>query len=65
MAKIEIDQKECLGCSFCGNCAPSVFEVDEKDFKCKVKKTDLTPEELKQVEEAARDCPVQAIKLSE
>lgn len=74
MAKIEIDQKECLGCSFCSTCAPGVFEVDQSDYKCKIKtenkpqpaaEINLSDEQKKQVEEAARDCPVQAIKFSE
>jgi ferredoxin len=74
MFKISINQKECLGCTFCADCAPGIFEVDQQDFKCRIKKDgklvnpasiDLTPEQLKQVKEAAENCPVQGIGITE
>ncbi|MCX6701752.1 MAG: ferredoxin [Candidatus Zambryskibacteria bacterium] len=74
MTKISINQEDCLGCNLCSNYAPEVFEVDMQNFKCKIKKDDklvdstlidLSPEQVKQVEEAVRNCPVQAIKLSQ
>jgi ferredoxin len=73
MFEISINQKECLGCSFCNGCLPELFEVDEKDFRCKIKKDgqlvnqaamDLSPEQLKQVEEVSQGCPVQVIKVT-
>lgn len=72
MTKISINQKECLGCSFCESCAPEFFKFDEKDFKGKLKENgnltetlsvELSDEQLKQVKEAAEGCPVQAIEL--
>jgi len=74
MTKISINQKECIGCSFCNSCAPEIFENDEHDFKGKLKKDgklvdsapfDLSEEQKKQVKEAAEGCPVQAIEVSE
>jgi ferredoxin len=66
MAKISINQKECLGCNFCEICAPEIFAVDQIDFKCKLKKTeDFSLEQLKQIKEAAEGCPVKAIELNE
>jgi ferredoxin len=74
MAKISINQNDCLGCTFCNDCAPEIFEVDQKDFRCKLKKDgklinsasfDLSPEQLKQIKEAAENCPVQAIEINE
>ena len=74
MTKISINQKECLGCAFCNNCAPEIFEVDQSDYKCKLKKDeklmnpadfDLSSEQLNRVKEAAGGCPVQAIEVSE
>jgi ferredoxin len=74
MAKISIKQSECLGCSYCTDCSPDIFEVDEKDFKCKLKKNgklinpasfDLSTEQSNKVKEAALNCPVQAIEISE
>jgi len=65
MVKISINQKECLGCNFCENCAPKIFAVDQADFKCKLKKEgNFSPEEIKQIKEAAKDCPIKAIELN-
>ena len=73
MTKISINQKECLGCSYCGECAPAIFKVDEGDFKCKLQKEDrlmetasfdLPPEQLEKVKEATEGCPIKAIELS-
>ena len=65
MVKVTINEKECIGCSFCESTAPEIFEVDQTDFKCKIKKEDFSPEELKQIEEACDGCPVKAIELNE
>lgn len=74
MTKISINQKECLGCSFCESCAPELFKFDERDFKGKINENgnltdaisiELPDEQLKRVKEAAEGCPVQAIELSE
>lgn len=74
MTKISINQEDCINCSLCVNCAPETFGSDEKDFKCKIIKNgelvdsasvELSAEQLKQAKEAAENCPVQAIKLSE
>ena len=65
MTKISINQ-ECIGCNFCESCAPTIFQVDQTDFKCKLKKEgNFSPEELKQIKEAADGCPVNAIELNE
>ncbi|MEK7116783.1 MAG: ferredoxin [Patescibacteria group bacterium] len=74
MAKITINQNECIGCSFCMNCAPELFKYDEKDFKGKLNENgelvetlliELTDEQLKKVKEAAEGCPAQAINITE
>ncbi|MFH0804143.1 MAG: ferredoxin [Candidatus Zambryskibacteria bacterium] len=74
MVKISINKKECIGCSFCTDCAPEIFEIDEQDFKCKIKQdgklvnsmsVNLSAEQLKQVKEAKDGCAVQAIELEE
>lgn len=74
MTKISINQKECIGCSFCTACAPEIFEVDDRDFKCKLKKDgklidsasfELSEEQKKQVKEVVEGCPTKAIELSE
>jgi|WetSurMetagenome_2_1015567.scaffolds.fasta_scaffold940605_2 ferredoxin len=74
MFKISINQKECIGCSFCMNCLPELFKFDEKDFKGKLKKdgelvdiitVKLSAEQLKKVKEAVEGCPAQAISITE
>lgn len=66
MVKISINQKECLGCNFCESCAPEIFEVDQTDFKCKLKKGDnFSSEELEKIKEVIDGCPVKAIELNE
>ncbi len=66
MAKISINEKECLGCNFCESISPEIFEVDQADFKCKLKKEgDFSPEELEKIKESAEGCPVKAIELNE
>lgn len=74
MIKISINQKECIGCSFCEGCVPELFKFDEKDFKGKLIKDgglvdtitiELSDEQLKKVKEAAEGCPVQAISITE
>ncbi len=74
MVKISINQKECIGCSFCESCVPELFKFDEKHFKGKIKKeenlvdsisVELSAEQLKKVKEAVEGCPVMAIKLNE
>jgi len=75
MKKIIIDQKECIGCNFCMNCDPSLFKFDEENFKGKlidkngnlteILETELSPEQLKNTEEAIMGCPAQAISITE
>jgi len=74
MAKISINQKECIGCSFCMSCFPYLFKYDEQAFKGKLKENgnlvdtisvELSPEQLKQVKEAIEGCPAQAINKIE
>jgi ferredoxin len=74
MVKISINQNDCLGCNFCEGCAPEIFEVDKRDFRCKIKKDgqpealaslDLSPEQLEKVKKAVSNCPVLALKIEE
>jgi ferredoxin len=72
MNKISINQKECIGCSFCVGATPEFFKYDEKDFKAKLGNEgnlsdelsfELSAEQRKQVKETADNCPVRAIKI--
>lgn len=64
MAKVTIDQEACIGCGACTAVAPEIFELGE-DGKARVKKEKLNAKELKQAQEGAEVCPVQAIKIEE
>lgn len=74
MIKISIDQKECIGCGYCENICPEVFEVsqDKGEFKAKVKSNssleenaelELVGDILQKVKEAEDGCAVRAIKV--
>ncbi|MEK7669396.1 MAG: ferredoxin [Patescibacteria group bacterium] len=74
MPKITINQKECIGCSFCMNCFPELFKYDEENFKGKLKSdgnlveavsVELTAEQLTKAKEASVGCPAQAINVIE
>lgn len=72
MVKININQKECIGCGFCESCAPEIFEVDKQNFKCGLINNngsvssvslELSEGQLKRAREAAEGCPVQSINI--
>ena len=74
MTKISINQKQCIGCSFCMICQPEQFKYDEEKFKGKLKENEeltnvitveLINEQLKQAREAVEGCTAQAINLTE
>ena len=58
--KIEIDQEECIGCGACTAC--DNFELKE-DNKAYVKQKEVL--ELGCNQEAADNCPVNCIKVTE
>lgn len=73
MTKISINQNNCIGCSFCMNCNPSIFKFDENNFKGKLKDGEklvdaitinLSEAQLKETKEAAEGCPTKAISIS-
>ena len=59
--KATVDTDLCSGCELCTQTCPEVFEM-EGDVA--VVKVDPIPEELEDTaQEAADDCPVEAIKI--
>lgn len=58
--KVQIDRDSCIGCGFCANTCPNVFEVEEGVEKAHVKRDPLSEDEAK-VEDAMGGCPVMAI----
>lgn len=73
MVKISIDQEKCVGCGLCESCSPDLFKLDTRQFKAKLKQKenlvealllDLSTEQLEEITQVIRGCPIQAIKLS-
>jgi len=61
--KAVIDKDACTGCGLCTSTCPRVFELEGDKAKVKV---DEIPEDAKEcAREAERDCPLEAIKISE
>ena len=57
---VEVDRALCIGSGDCVDTAPDVFQLDEDD-KAVVVDPDGAP--LEDVIEAARNCPVSAIRV--
>ena len=61
--KVSINKEDCVGCGLCVDDCPDVFEMQEDVAAVKVEKV---PENLvNAVKEAAENCPVDAIIISE
>jgi len=58
------DRDQCIGCGACAAVNPDNWEMAE-DGLAKVKKTELTEEELSANMEAAESCPVNCIHIYE
>lgn len=60
IGKIEIDRETCIGAASCVAVAPGVYELDEEG-KARVK--DLNGDSQQAILDAAKSCPVNAIKV--
>ncbi|MCD6412669.1 MAG: ferredoxin [Elusimicrobia bacterium] len=61
--KVTVDENLCTGCSLCEQTCSEVFEVVDGVAKVKVA---VVPSHLEeQAKEAAENCPVEAISVSE
>ena len=61
--KIIYKESECIGCTGCVNSAPDTWEMDWDTNKAKLKKEEITDDELEDNKRAASICPVQGIKI--
>jgi ferredoxin len=62
--KIDVDWGLCESNGVCMGIIPEVFRLEDDDTLT-VLKEDVTPENEEQVREAVRQCPRQAISISE
>ena len=62
--KAIVDQETCTGCGLCEQTCPEVFEMNDEDKA--VAKGDAIPEDAQDTaQQAAEECPVEAIKIEE
>ena len=64
MSKIVVDFGLCESNAVCMGIIPEVFDLDDDDY-LHVLQEDVTPENEAQVREAVRQCPRQAISVTE
>ena len=62
--KIEVDFGLCEANAICMGIIPEVFQVDDQDY-LHVLTDEVTPENEAQVRDAVRQCPRQAISITE
>lgn len=60
--RIEVDKDACIGCGVCEATCPDVFKMGD-DGKSELLQVRL--EDVGCAEEAAQNCPVECIKISE
>jgi ferredoxin len=62
--KIVVDFGLCESNGICMGIIPEVFDLDDEDY-LHVLSDDVTPENERQIREAVRQCPRQAISIEE
>jgi ferredoxin len=61
--KAKVDEDLCTGCELCTETCPEVFEMDGDVSHVKV---EVIPEDSEEcAEQAAEECPVEAIEIEE
>lgn len=63
--KIKHNRDLCIGCGRCQMVCSDNWEIDEDDYKAKVKKEIIDETEYKTNKQAADECPVQCIEIEE
>ncbi|GAB89654.1 ferredoxin [Gordonia rhizosphera] len=63
--KVKVDGDRCQGHTICAMVAPESFELDEIDGHSTPTTEDVPADLEKQVREAVRSCPEQAISIIE
>lgn len=62
--KVKIDESTCTGCGVCADTCPDVFELGD-DNLAKVKVADVPAGSEDAVRDAAAQCPVTCIEVTE
>lgn len=60
--KATVDKDACIGCGLCESICPSVFSMDE-DGKAVAAAGELPEDDRASAEDAAAQCPTEAIKV--
>ena len=53
--------EQCIACGQCGNDVPAIFEEARDYDHYRVHRQPVTPEEIREAEDARERCPVEAI----
>ena len=61
--RVTVDEETCIGCGLCAEECPEVFEMN--DDKARVKVDEVPDDATKSCEEAAENCPVEAIQMED
>lgn len=62
--RVIIDEKTCIGCGRCVEICPEVFDLDGEIAVNKLGEgEDIPPQYEQTCEEAAKECPVEAISI--
>ena len=59
--KVKVDEETCIGCGVCSETCPEVFELN--DDKARVKVGEVPKDAEGTCQEAADNCPVEAIQI--
>ena len=62
--KAVIDEDACTGCGLCEETCPEVFKLNDDQIATAIV-DEIPADALESAEEAAENCPVEAIKLEE
>lgn len=61
--KVKIDEELCTGCEECVDAVPDVFAMNEEGELATIKVDTVPPDLEDAVQEAADDCPAEAIVI--